>query len=242
MTTDEKPRIKITYATLRADNEDMHTGFEAAVERVRAEFGTHYRNYIDGQWRDAEQRFEVRTPIDRDVVLGTVATGTTSDLDDAVAAARRAQPAWAGDAVAGAPGDPAPRRGPHQRSADGPVGLMSYEVGKNRIESLGERRGVRGPHPLLRRDDGGQRRRDDHPLGNLGDDTVHTRSILRPYGVWVVISPFNFPFALAGGPVGAALVAGNTVVFKPASDTPLTAGCWPSACATPACRTACSIS
>jgi 1-pyrroline-5-carboxylate dehydrogenase len=45
-------------------------------------------------------------------------------------------------------------------------------------------------------------------------------SALRPYGVWLVISPFNFPTALTGGPVGAALVTGNTVVMKPASDTP----------------------
>ena len=43
---------------------------------------------------------------------------------------------------------------------------------------------------------------------------------MRPYGVWVVIAPFNFPFALAGGPVAAALVTGNTVVFKCATDTP----------------------
>src|SRR5436305_9737583 len=55
----------------------------------------------------------------------------------------------------------------------------------------------------------------DHPMGNLGDSTVHTRSVLKPYGVWGVISPFNFPMALAGGPAGGALVAGNTVVFKP---------------------------
>ena len=46
------------------------------------------------------------------------------------------------------------------------------------------------------------------------------RSVMKPYGVWVVIAPFNFPFALAGGPVAAALVTGNTVVFKGASDTP----------------------
>jgi 1-pyrroline-5-carboxylate dehydrogenase len=56
----------------------------------------------------------------------------------------------------------------------------------------------------------------------LAGYNVTNVSILRPYGVWVVISPFNFPFALAGGPSGAALVAGNTVVFKPASDTALT--------------------
>ena len=46
------------------------------------------------------------------------------------------------------------------------------------------------------------------------------RSVMRPYGVWVVIAPFNFPLALAGGPVAAALVTGNTVVLKGASDTP----------------------
>src|SRR5512140_3596359 len=45
-------------------------------------------------------------------------------------------------------------------------------------------------------------------------------SVLRPYGVWLVISPFNFPTALTGGPLGAALASGNTVVIKPATDTP----------------------
>ncbi len=46
-------------------------------------------------------------------------------------------------------------------------------------------------------------------------DAERTRSVLRPYGVWGVISPFNFPMALAAGPAGGALVAGNTVVLKP---------------------------
>src|SRR5262245_50411659 len=57
-------------------------------------------------------------------------------------------------------------------------------------------------------------------LGVLGPGEENS-SVLRPYGVWAVISPFNFPLALAAGPAGAALVAGNTVVFKPASVTPL---------------------
>src|SRR6185295_6728071 len=61
----------------------------------------------------------------------------------------------------------------------------------------------------------------DQPMGNLGDSAVHTSSILRPHGVFAVISPFNFPMALATGPTGAALIAGNTVVLKPSSASPL---------------------
>jgi 1-pyrroline-5-carboxylate dehydrogenase len=45
--------------------------------------------------------------------------------------------------------------------------------------------------------------------------------VLRPYGVWAVIAPWNFPYALLGAPIAAALVTGNTVVAKPSSDTPL---------------------
>ena len=47
--------------------------------------------------------------------------------------------------------------------------------------------------------------------------------MLKPYGVWGVIGPFNFPAALTGGPSGAALIAGNTVVLKPAAEGSLTA-------------------
>jgi 1-pyrroline-5-carboxylate dehydrogenase len=222
MTTEEKPRIKITYATLRADNEDLHTGFEAAVAEAKTKLGWHYKNYIDGEWRDASETFEVRSPIDRDMLLGTFATATTADVDQAVAAARAAQPAWA--AVPWQERLAIVRRAAEYISDH----LMSYsadmaiEVGKNRIEALGE---VEESADLLRyyaqtmEDNDGY----DHPMGDLGDATVHTRSVLRPHGVFAVISPFNFPMALATGPTGAALMAGNTVVLKPSSSSPLSA-------------------
>jgi 1-pyrroline-5-carboxylate dehydrogenase len=60
------------------------------------------------------------------------------------------------------------------------------------------------------------------PMGSLSP-AEHTRSVLKPHGVWAVISPFNFPMALAGGPAAGALIAGNTVVLKPSSDAPLMA-------------------
>ncbi len=98
--------------------------------------------------------------------------------------------------------------------------LMSIEVGKNRLEALGD---VEESADLIRYYCDQVQANDgfDHPMGNLGDTTVHTRSVLKPHGVWAVISPFNFPMALSGGPAGGALVAGNTVVYKPSSDAPL---------------------
>jgi 1-pyrroline-5-carboxylate dehydrogenase len=219
VTTEEKPRIKITYATLKADNEELHAGFESAVERVRADLGGHHQNYLDGAWRDGASSFEVRTPIDRDLLLGTFATGTVADVDAAVAAARRAQPAWAATPWR-------ERLTILRRAAElisdrlmDDAAIMSFEVGKNRIEALGE---VEESADLIRyyaqtmEDNDGY----DREMGNLGDNAVHTRSILRPHGVFAVVSPFNFPMALAAGPTGAALIAGNTVVLKPSSTAP----------------------
>src|SRR5690242_18302479 len=94
MTTESQPRIKITYATLRADNEDLQIAYEAGLERAKGRLGQSHRNYIDGADRDGDGTFEVRSPIDSDILVGTFAKGTRTDVQDAIAAARRAQPAW----------------------------------------------------------------------------------------------------------------------------------------------------
>ena len=96
---------------------------------------------------------------------------------------------------------------------------MGYEAGKNRLECVGD---VEESADLI---EYYCRQIEEHhgfetTLGTLGPNEENS-SVLRPYGVWAVISPFNFPLALAAGPAGGALVAGNTVVFKPASATPL---------------------
>ncbi len=222
MTTESSPRIKITYATLRADNEDLHRAYEEALTRVRGKLGGHHRNYVNGEWREGDGTFAVHSPIDRDIVLGTFARGTRRDVVDAIDAARAAQPAWAAM--------PWRDRLEILRRAAELISdrlmeysaLMAIEVGKNRIEALGE---VEESADLIRyyaqtmEDNDGY----DHPMGNLGDASVHTRSVLRPHGVFGVISPFNFPMALAAGPTSAAMMAGNTVVFKPSSAAPLSA-------------------
>src|SRR3990172_5518547 len=73
MTSPTAPRLKVTYATLRADNEELHAAYEAGLERAKARLGAHHRNFVGGRERDGEGTFEVRSPIDRDVVVGTFA-------------------------------------------------------------------------------------------------------------------------------------------------------------------------
>jgi 1-pyrroline-5-carboxylate dehydrogenase len=215
-------RIKITYATLRADNEELHQLYEAGLAKAKARLGQTHRNYIDGAERDGDGRFELRSPIDSEILVGSFARGTRQDVRDAIAAARRAQPGWF-------------RLGWQKRLAIlrraaeliserqmEYAGLMAVEVGKNRLEALGE---VEEAADLIRYYARTAEDNDfyDHPMDNLGDAAVHTRSILRPVGVFAVISPFNFPMALAVGPSSAAMMAGNTVVFKPASASAMTA-------------------
>ena len=96
MTSEAKPRIKITYATLRPTTRTCTAGFEAAVERGPGRARARITGTTStARGATATATFEVRSPIDRDIVLGTFARGTTADIDDAVAAARAAQPAWA---------------------------------------------------------------------------------------------------------------------------------------------------
>jgi 1-pyrroline-5-carboxylate dehydrogenase len=224
MTAPSAPRIKITYATLRNDNEQLHAQYEAGLAQARAELlGGYHRNLVGGVERDGEGTFEKRTPIDGSV-MGTFARGTRKDVQDAIAAARAAFPAWSGR--------PWQERVALLRRVADKISerqmefaaLLSMEVGKNRLEALGDVEEtadlIRWSCAMVEKNDGF-----DHPMDNLGDAAVHTRSVLKPYGVWAVISPFNFPFALAGGPCGAALVAGNTVVFKPSSDAPISGSC-----------------
>jgi 1-pyrroline-5-carboxylate dehydrogenase len=92
--------------------------------------------------------------------------------------------------------------------------LMAMEVGKNRLEALGD---VEETADLMRWN---AKEMADHdgfkvPMQSMGAKGDYY-DVMRPYGVWAVISPFNFPMALSGGPSSGALVAGNAVVFKPA--------------------------
>jgi 1-pyrroline-5-carboxylate dehydrogenase len=206
-------KFKITYSTLSADNPQMHKNYEDGIETAKTWFEKDYPYYVDGEARTSDRIEEERSPIDNDILIGRFSTATESDVDDAVESARAAFADWSArpweervDIMSRAAELISDRI--YELSA-----LVAIEVGKNRLEALGE---VEEAADLIRYYCKQMKENDGFakPMEQLSE-TEKTKSILRPYGVWGVISPFNFPIALSGGPAGGALVAGNTVVLKP---------------------------
>ncbi|MBN1963346.1 MAG: aldehyde dehydrogenase family protein [Anaerolineae bacterium] len=213
-------KTKITYTTLSADNEEVHREFEAAVERISAQFGKTYPQYIGAEERTGRPTFESRSPIDTNMVLGNFQRGTREDVQDAIAIARAAYPAWSGRPwqercdILSRVADMISER-VYDLSA-----AMVLEMGKSRVEALGE---VEESADLIRWNVAKMREHTGfaYKMGSFDPAKDENFSVLRPYGVWAVISPFNFPMALAINPAAAALLMGNTVVWKYSSDTPL---------------------
>src|SRR6516225_1987558 len=221
METDVKrTQQKITYATMTADRmEDLHRELDVAIEQVKTTFGKSYPLVIGGREVRAASEFDDRSPIDTRILLGRFQNGGRQEVRDAIHAAKAAYPAWSArlwatrvallKRVAGKIRD-------HRWELSA---LMGYEAGKSRLECVGD---VEESADLIEYycDQVAQHQGFVTKLGTLGPGEENL-SVLRPYGVWAVIAPFNFPLALAAGPSGAALVSGNTAVFKPASATPL---------------------
>jgi 1-pyrroline-5-carboxylate dehydrogenase len=212
---------KITYTSTDVDLETFHREFDGALARAREALGGDHLNIIGGEAVDAAgARLVDVTPIDTSVVLGRFAAAGRPLVDRAVAAARAAQPAWARrpwrERVAVLRRAAAVIR---ERKFD-LAALMSLEVGKNRLESMGD---AEESADLI-----------DYYCGQVEETNGFQREmakvtpaernvdVLRPYGVFACIAPFNFPLALSTGMSAAALAAGNTVVYKPSEDAPWT--------------------
>src|SRR6266508_3405002 len=178
-----------------------------------------YRNFIGGQRvaGSGGEWVEVRNPADTDKVLGVVPASTVADVQAAIGAAREAFPNWAGLTP--------PERGRvlHraanllEANAEEWTTALTREEGKTRIES--QREVVRSVE-LLRYFAGEAWR-----VGGdmLPADTPHTLlySTRVPLGAVAIITPWNFPLSIPVWKIAPALVVGNTVVFKPASATPI---------------------
>jgi len=213
--------FKLTYSTMFDPPEEMHARFEAALADVRSGLGATHAMHVEGRDVEAVRSYEKRSPVDRRRLLGHFPLGDAKDVDRAMAAAKAAFPAWRST-------PPAERVRLVRRVSAlleervYTIGAaLALEVGKNRMEALGETQETAdffsGYAAEFERKGFYDHALPDDPLAGFRS---HNRTVLKPYGVWAVITPFNFPLALAGGPVAAALVTGNTVALKGASDTP----------------------
>jgi acyl-CoA reductase-like NAD-dependent aldehyde dehydrogenase len=177
-----------------------------------------YRNLIGGEWMDARSgaTFASVSPANHEDLVGEFPASSASDVDAAVEAARRAFPAWSLL--------PAPKRGEilfrigrllaeHKEELSR---LMTREMGKVLPEARGD---VQEAIDVAYYMAGEGRRLFGQTVPSEMPDKF-AMSIRRPIGVVGIITPWNFPVAIPAWKLFPALICGNTVVMKPASDTP----------------------
>ena len=216
----EPTDFKFTYSTMgQGDSDVFHDDFDAGVEEARQKAGATYPNFIADEAWDAKTYIDDVSPTDVHLVLGRFASASANDTRDAIRAAKTAFRPWSEDWR---------ERIRILRTAADLISSRKYflaavmclEVGKSRLEAMGDTEEaadlIRYYCQQMEDADGFFRQ-----MGQLSPDE-NVVSVLRPFGVWAVIAPFNFPLALSAGMAAGALVAGNTVVYKPSSDAPWT--------------------
>lgn len=212
---------RVTYSNTGEDFSGVHAHLDEIIPEAEARLlGKLRPALIAGSDRAEGEIVRALSPIDREIILGEFPQGSAELVDEAVSAARAAFPSWrdigwrrrvellraSADIV-------------EEKKWDLSVACL-VEVGKSRLEAVGE---VEEAIDLIRHYCDEMERTDGFSEKKGGAaSTEHCSVVLRPYGVFAVIAPFNFPVALSIGMISAALVAGNTVVFKPSDAAGLT--------------------
>jgi len=199
--------------------ESFHDQYEQAIRDVKREFGRHYPLIIGSTKIKKDSTFIHLSPVDTRIALGYFPRSSPEDIRRAINAAKDAFKEWrkynykkrieicraAGDIL-------------HKRKFE-LAAWLSYENGKNRYEAIGDIDEaidfIRYYCESMETNEG---------FSTLTCSAYHiesSRSVMKPYGVWGVIAPFNFPAAILIGMSTGALLTGNTIVLKPPSDAPV---------------------
>ena len=175
------------------------------------------RNYINGRWVDSKsgETFHSINPANKEEVIGVVSKSGRGEVDQAVKAARKAYEKWRFT--------PAPRRGEILfraaeillRKKESLGRLETREMGKILSEGLGDVQEAIDMGYYMAGE--GRRLSGETIPSELPDKDM--KSVRVPVGVFGLITPWNFPIAIPAWKVFPALICGNTIVFKPSSDT-----------------------
>ncbi len=185
------------------------------------EQGQTFQNFIAGAWRAAHngETFSSTNPANTREIVGYFQKSTLADLEDAIAAAKKAQSGWATT--------PAPERGEVllrmalllEQHKEELATLMTREMGKVLKETRGDIQTAIDVAKYI----AGEGRRAEGETIPSGLPNKFNMTIRHPVGIVGIITPWNFPMAIPAWKTFPALLAGNAVVLKPASDTPLLA-------------------
>jgi aldehyde dehydrogenase (NAD+) len=180
-----------------------------------------YHNYINGQWVESVsgRTYTITNPADTKTVLGTFQMSVVDDANLAIDAAHAALPAWSSM--------PAPQRASilyraveiMRERQDDIARTITLEEGKPLPDAQGE---VRRAMNITEYAAGEGRRLFGYTTPSEIPNTV-AYTTRRPVGVVGIITPWNFPIAIPAWKMAPALICGNTLIFKPASSTPLSA-------------------
>ena len=180
-----------------------------------------YHNFIGGQWVESVsgRTYPITSPASKDTVLGEFQASVADDANRAIDSAHAALPAWSST--------PAPQRAAvlyraleiMRERQDDIARTITLEEGKPLPDAQGE---VKRAMNITEYEAGEGRRLFGYTTPSEFPNTV-AYTTRRPLGVVGTITPWNFPIAIPAWKIAPALICGNTVVFKPASSTPLSA-------------------
>jgi 1-pyrroline-5-carboxylate dehydrogenase len=197
---------------------DRAAAYRLALARVRRCLGSHKPLIIGGQEVDTQERITSRNPAKPEEVVGTVAVAGAPQIDEAFAAAWRAFPDWAARPAAERAAATVKLAAELRRRRLDLAAWETLEASKNWLEAEADvaeaidfceyyaRQALAMAQPV--------------PINPWPGEI--NQSWLQPLGAGVVISPWNFPLAILVGMTMGPVAVGNTVVLKPATNTPMT--------------------
>ena len=217
------PEFENEYTWGKAVNNNstdkFHADFEKAVDEIKKELGKKYPIIVNGKEIYSDDCFTTSSPSDTRISVAEFPKASVYDTKNAISSAKNAFEKWCNTSYQ-------KRTKIFRNCADifssrkfFLAAMMTFENGKNRIESMGdvdESIDFMRFYALQLEKNEGFCKHTSHP-----NPHEKTQTILKPYGVWGIIAPFNFPSAIAIGMTTGALITGNTAVLKPASDAPL---------------------
>lgn len=234
--TKNKFNNESTYKNyLESGKEDEFDGlFDSAITSVRERFGATHPMFIGGNEVRSSEQIEEKSPIDFKTVIGTFQKGTKEHARLAISEAGKAFESWSTT--------PYKLRAQMFEKAASLLSerkfelaaILSYENGKSRYESIGE---VDEAIDFMRyyanemvinkgysRNTKIMQSQKDVGSGFQGAPSAaeKVKISMKPYGIFGVIAPFNFPVSISTGMSVAAMITGNTVVFKPSSTDNMT--------------------